>query len=275
MQSILPPVLEVHLAPASGADELWRGARLLADREPDISVRRDRSGDVILGANTCLRLRATMQALKQDGEIRAARRCRPAAPARIDHTVKRQRSGGGDFARVMIDVSPAADTDGGFVNAAGQGVPAEFLPGVEAGIRRAAAESVADPVVGYRAVLSGGAYHDVDSSAASFEEAACTAFERACRQAGLIACEPLAHVEITMADRDKVPLFDDPAEPWQVLECPDGSVAVAVEVDVRRLIALEDLAARLGAALTARFSRYRPIDDGGNTFRPAMGARIA
>lgn len=80
----------------------------------------------------------------------------------------------------------------------GGAVPREFIPAVEAGVRRAAlAGSAAGfAVVDFQATLVDGAFHEKDSSALAFELAAAAAFREAAAQAGPVVLEPVMAVEV-------------------------------------------------------------------------------
>ncbi|MGE0668730.1 MAG: hypothetical protein AB7O49_19410 [Sphingomonadales bacterium] len=273
-QSPLPPVLEIRLS-ADPAGVLQREAFELISQQPDITARFGQSGHLILGASTHRRLMEAAMFLRREGEVGPALRYQLIAPSQVDYSLKRQHAGRGDFARVMLQLSPAADGRDDFENRVGREVPNELLTGVAGAIQRAAAEAFSDPVAGYRAVLTGGAYHDVDSSLAAFEEAAFTAFEKARAMSGLVRCEPMAHVEVDILSSATEEFANTLGEASVPADVSEGMVRLTSEVDGQRLIACEHVAQRLGATLTAHFSRYRPCEDGDDTFRPAMGARVA
>ena len=91
-----------------------------------------------------------------------------------------------------------------FVNASvGGAIPREYVPAVEAGVRRAAETSVIAgfALVDFEATLLDGAFHERDSSTLAFELAAVTAFRKAAELAGAQVLEPVMAVEvITPAD---------------------------------------------------------------------------
>ena len=98
----------------------------------------------------------------------------------IDYTHKKQTGGTGQFARVMITFEPG-EPGSGFVfenSIVGGAVPKEYIPGVEKGLK-----SIKDngllagfPLIDFKATLTDGKYHDVDSSVLAFEIAARAAF---------------------------------------------------------------------------------------------------
>ncbi|MBI3418840.1 MAG: elongation factor G, partial [Proteobacteria bacterium] len=80
----------------------------------------------------------------------------------------------------------------------GGSVPKEFIPGVEKGLEAAKETGVLAgfPVIDFKATLTDGAYHDVDSSALAFEIAARAAFREGMRAAGPVLLEPIMKVEV-------------------------------------------------------------------------------
>jgi elongation factor G len=120
--------------------------------------------------------------------------------AEIDYTHKKQSGGSGQFARVKIVFEPNEEgEDFAFESKiVGGNVPKEYIPGVEKGI-----QSVMDsgpvagfPMLGVKATLMDGAYHDVDSSVLAFEIAARAAFREGAQKAGAQLLEPIMKVEV-------------------------------------------------------------------------------
>ncbi len=213
------------------------------------------------------------------GEARVAWRKRLLGEARVDYTHKRQAGGSGEFARVILSIMPAAlDCKDCFSSRASRGgVPPEFLPAVEAGVMRAALAVERFPVIGFRAELLDGAYHDVDSSAAAFEIAAREAFRRACAKARVQTVEPVAAVEILIATRQADTLIDTLRRiggDWTLLE----PAAAIIAGDVRASGLLGCMAAidQFGGAAKVAFSHYvsSPAPEDGSC-NPPTGARRA
>jgi elongation factor G len=113
----------------------------------------------------------------------------------------KQTGGKGQFAHVVIDVEPTAGDGGGyeFVNKiVGGKVPREYIPSVDAGIQDAMQYGVLAgyPLVGIKASLIDGAYHDVDSSEMAFKIAGSMALKEAVRKADPVLLEPMMAVEV-------------------------------------------------------------------------------
>ena len=118
-----------------------------------------------------------------------------------DGKVIRQRSGVGVYAHVRVQVR-ALNRGQGMVFAwnAGSNIPAEFAPAVRQGIQDAmnAGGSVGLELMDVYASVEDGSYHDSDSTADAFREAAEKAATEAIRQAGSVILEALSLVTITV-----------------------------------------------------------------------------
>ena len=115
---------------------------------------------------------------------------------------KKQTGGSGQFAKVQLSFEPLDTAEGEvyeFENAVTGGrVPREYIPSVDAGIQDAMQFGVLAgyPMVGVKATLLDGAYHDVDSSEMAFKIAGSQAFKEGVRKANPIILEPLMAVEV-------------------------------------------------------------------------------
>lgn len=121
---------------------------------------------------------------------------------KVDFTHKKQTGGSGQFAKVQMAFEPLDTTDGAtyeFVNAVSGGrIPREYIPSVDAGIQAAMQFGILAgyPMVGVKATLLDGAYHDVDSSEMAFKIAGSQVFKEGARRATPIILEPLMAVEV-------------------------------------------------------------------------------
>jgi elongation factor G len=121
---------------------------------------------------------------------------------KVDYTHKKQTGGSGQFAKVLITLEPLpADSEGTyeFVNAVSGGrIPREYIPSVDAGIQSAMELGILAgfPMVGVKATLLDGQYHDVDSSEMAFKIAGSMVFKEAARKANPVLLEPVMAVEV-------------------------------------------------------------------------------
>jgi elongation factor G len=126
--------------------------------------------------------------------------------AEIDYVHKKQSGGSGQYARIKLIFEPKefSDEEGSmdfeFVSdIKGGSVPKEYIPGVQKGIESVLGQGVIAgfPVLGMKATLVDGAYHDVDSSVMAFEIAGRAATREGLRKAKARLMEPLMQVDIT------------------------------------------------------------------------------
>ena len=125
--------------------------------------------------------------------------------AEIDYTHKRRIGAGGEFARVRLVLEPVSYKDGvSFMGVRARGILSEdYIAAVERGVKEALAAGVLAgfPVIGVRALLVDGAFHESDSSPLAFEIAARAATKEALRQGGPVLLEPTMRTEIVTPEQ--------------------------------------------------------------------------
>ena len=96
----------------------------------------------------------------------------------------------------------AVDVDSKYATVVGGSIPKEYIPAVGEGIEEAAQSGILGgfPVLGVKATVYDGSYHDVDSSEMAFHIAGSMAFKEAMQKAGAILLEPIMRVEVTMPE---------------------------------------------------------------------------
>ncbi|MBE5750964.1 MAG: elongation factor G [Clostridiales bacterium] len=113
---------------------------------------------------------------------------------------KKQSGGHGQYGHVKIRFSPA-DEDFVFEEeVVGGAVPKNYFPAVEKGLRECMENGplAGYPVVGVKAVLYDGSYHDVDSNELSFKMAAAIAFKEGLKKATPVLLEPIHRLKIAV-----------------------------------------------------------------------------
>jgi elongation factor G len=205
------PVIEMAIEPKTKGDQERMAVALqkLTAEDPSFRVMTDQeSGQTIIKGMGELHLDIKVDILKRTHKVevnvgapQVAYRETITRQAKVDYTHKKQTGGSGQFARVILDVSPN-EKGAGFLfesKVVGGTVPKEFIPGVEKGLNSVMTSGnlAGFPVVDVKVALVDGAYHEVDSSAIAFEIAGRMALREALNKAGSILLEPIMKVEVT------------------------------------------------------------------------------
>ncbi|MBO5754494.1 MAG: elongation factor G [Clostridia bacterium] len=126
---------------------------------------------------------------------------RKSAPAEGKH--KKQSGGSGQYGHVRMTFSPGEEDGLTFTESVfGGEVPKNFFPAVQKGIEEAMQKGVLAgyPMVGLKANLEGGSYHDVDSNEISFKLAAILAFKDGIPKASPVLLEPVGALSVHTPD---------------------------------------------------------------------------
>jgi len=115
---------------------------------------------------------------------------------------KKQSGGAGQYGDVHVRFEPTHEEFIFTEEIFGGSVPRNFIPAVEKGLRDCLDKGVLAgcKVVGVKATLYDGSYHDVDSNEMAFKIAATLAFKKGIQEAKPILLEPIAKVEISIPD---------------------------------------------------------------------------
>jgi elongation factor G len=210
------PVIKVAVEPKTKADQQKMSEALirLAAEDPSFRFSRDEeTGQTVIEGMGELHLEIIVDRMKREFNVE----CNVGAPqvsyreaitqaAEVDYTHKKQSGGSGQYARVKIQFEPKnfSDEEGSMdfefeSDIKGGNVPREYVPGVQKGIESVLGTGVVAgfPVLGMKARLVDGAYHDVDSSVMAFEIAARAATREGLKKAKARLMEPLMQVDIT------------------------------------------------------------------------------
>jgi elongation factor G len=204
------PVIDVAIEPRTQADQqnLSKALQAMLREDPSLRLRHDAdSGQTILSGMGELQLEVSIEKLRARhgvdvsvGRPQVAYRETLAIESEVTHVHKKQSGGPGQFAGVTLRLRPLARGDGfRFVNeSVGGAIPREFVPAIEAGIRRAAQVGVVAgfPTVDFEATVLDGSAHERDSSSLAFELAAAAAFREAAAKAKPLLLEPVMAVEV-------------------------------------------------------------------------------
>ncbi|WP_062076930.1 elongation factor G [Demequina globuliformis] len=207
------PVIDVAIEPKTKGDQekLSTAIQKLAEEDPTFRVRLDEeTGQTVIGGMGELHLDILVDRMRREFKVDANvgkpqvayRETIRKTIDKYDYTHKKQTGGSGQFAKVQIALEPLPDDSEvqyEFVNAVTGGrVPREYIPSVDAGIQASMELGIQAgyPVVGIKATLLDGQYHDVDSSEMAFKIAGSMAFKEAARLAKPVLLEPMFAVEV-------------------------------------------------------------------------------
>jgi elongation factor G len=207
------PVIEVAIEPKTKSDQEKLGIAIqkLAEEDPTFRVKLDHdTGQTIIAGMGELHLDILVDRMKREFKVEANvgkpqvayRETIRAKVEKVEYTHKKQTGGSGQFAKVLISLEPLpaeSEVTYEFVNGVTGGrVPREYIPSVDAGIQSAMELGILAgfPMVGVRATLLDGQYHEVDSSEMAFKIAGSMVFKEAARKAKPVLLEPVMAVEV-------------------------------------------------------------------------------
>jgi len=206
------PTLSVAIEPQTKADLDKMGAALqrMLEEEPSARVERSATGEQLLVATGEAHISVIGERLKRKFGAAIVTRT-PRVPyretirgaAKVEGKYKKQTGGHGMFGHVWLEIEP---NPGGGVEFAekivGGSVPKGFFPGIEKGIREAAAEGVIAgyPLSDFKATLVDGSFHTVDSNELSFKIAASMALKKGVQECRPGLLEPIMAVEVRVPE---------------------------------------------------------------------------
>lgn len=114
---------------------------------------------------------------------------------------KKQSGGHGQYGHCKVRFEPCEDDFVFGDEVVGGAVPKQYIPAVEKGLRECLSKGVLAeyPVIGVKAVLYDGSYHDVDSSEMAFKSAAALAFKEGIKNAKPVLLEPIVKLKVAVA----------------------------------------------------------------------------
>ena len=254
------PVIHVAVEPKSKADQekMSTAIQKLAEEDPTFTVELDpETGQTVLGGMGELHLDILVERMKREFKVDAnvgkpmvAYRETIRKPVeKLEYTHKKQTGGSGQFARVIIALEPmeaSSEVDYEFVDkVTGGRIPREYIPSVDHGIKAAMDTGVLAgyPVVGVRATLLDGAYHDVDSSEMAFKIAGTMAMREASKKAKPVLLEPVMEVEVRTPEEYMGDVIGDLNSRRGQIQSMDEQHGVRV---VRSLVPLSEMFGYIG-----------------------------
>ena len=206
------PVISIAVEPRSQPDQEKMGVALgkLAAEDPSFRVETDEeTGQTIISGMGELHLDIIIDRMRREfsvdcnvGKPQVAYREKISSMVEIDHKFAKQSGGRGQYGHVVIRFEPAQseDDDGlEFVNEiAGGSIPREFIPAIEKGIAEQMQNGILAgyPLLGLKATLFDGSFHDVDSNEMAFKIAASQATKLLGQKGDPVLMEPMMKVEV-------------------------------------------------------------------------------
>ncbi|WP_454085487.1 elongation factor G [Georgenia sp. Marseille-Q6866] len=207
------PVIHVAVEPKTKSDQEKLGTAIqkLAEEDPTFTVRLDdETGQTVIGGMGELHLDVLVDRMRREFKVEANvgkpqvayRETIRRKAEKVDYTHKKQTGGSGQFAKVQVTFEPLDTAEGElyeFENkVTGGRIPREYIPSVDAGIQDSMQNGVLAgyPMVGVKAILLDGGYHEVDSSEMAFKIAGSMVFKEGVRKADPVLLEPVMDVEV-------------------------------------------------------------------------------
>jgi elongation factor G len=254
------PVISVAIEPKTKADQEKLGLAIqkLSEEDPTFRVEHDHeTGQTVISGMGELHLDILVDRMRREFKVEANvgkpqvayRETLKRVVEKYDYTHKKQTGGSGQFAKIQIRLEPmevVGDKTYEFVNAVTGGrVPREYVPSIDAGIQDSmqVGTLAGYPVVGVKATLLDGAYHDVDSSEMAFKIAGSIAYKEAARLAQPTLLEPLMAVEVRSPEEYMGDVIGDLNSRRGQIQSMDDASGVKV---IRALVPLSEMFGYVG-----------------------------
>jgi len=206
------PVIDLAVEPKSKADQEKMGIALgkLAQEDPSFRVKtNEETGQTIISGMGELHLEVLVERMRREfnveanvGKPQVAYREAIRNKCEIEGKFVRQSGGRGQYGHCWIRFEPGENASAEkleFVNEiVGGVVPKEYIPAIQKGIEEQMKNGVLAgyPLLGLKASVYDGSYHDVDSSEMAFKIAASMATKQLAQKGGAVLLEPIMKVEV-------------------------------------------------------------------------------
>lgn len=207
------PVIDIAIEPKTkaGQDKMGEALAKLAEEDPTFRVSTNKeTGQTVIAGMGELHLEIIVDRLLREFKVEANVGAPQVAykegftkSVEVDSKYAKQSGGRGQYGHCKVRFEPM-DANGEktfeFVSAVvGGAIPKEYIPAVGAGIEEASKAGILAgfPVLGVKATVYDGSYHEVDSSEMAFKIAGSMAFKDAMHKANPVILEPIMRVEVT------------------------------------------------------------------------------
>ncbi|WP_038070396.1 elongation factor G [Thermus scotoductus] len=269
------PNVPVAIRPKGRTDEakLGEALRKLLEEDPSLKLeRQEETGEFLLWGHGELHLTTAKERLADYGvevefsvpKVPYRETIRKVAEGQGKY--KKQTGGHGQYGDVWLRLEPAPEYSFEW-RITGGVIPSKYQEAIEEGILEAAKKGVLAgyPVMGFKAIVYNGSYHEVDSSDLAFQIAASMAFKKVMELASPVLLEPIYQIKV-IAPQERVGdiLSDLQARRGRILgmEQEGALAAVRAEVPLAEVLeyykALPSLTGGAGA-YTLEFSHYAEV----------------
>jgi len=276
------PVISVAIEPKTKGDQekLSTAIQRLSDEDPTFQVTLNaETGQTEIAGMGELHLDILVDRMRREFKVEANvgkpqvayRETIRRKVEKVEYTHKKQTGGSGQFAKVQVTFEPL-DSESGemyeFVNAVTGGrIPREYIPSVDAGIQDAMGTGVLAgyPLVGIKATLEDGAYHEVDSSEMAFKIAGSMVLKEGVRRADPALLEPIMDVEVRTPEEYMGDVIGDLNSRRGQIQSMEDATGIKV---VRALVPLSEMFGYIGdlrsrtqgrAVYSMQFSNYAEV----------------
>ena len=210
------PVIDIAIEPKTkaGQDKMGEALAKLAEEDPTFRAYTNKeTGQTIIAGMGELHLEIIVDRLLREFNVEANVGAPQVAyketftkAVDVDSKYAKQSGGRGQYGHCKVHFEPmdanAEETFKFESTVVGGAIPKEYIPAVGAGIEEAAKSGILAgfPVLGVKATVYDGSYHEVDSNEMAFKIAGSMAFKEAMQKAGAILLEPIMKVEVTMPE---------------------------------------------------------------------------
>jgi len=254
------PVIDVAIEPKTKGDQekLSVAIQKLAEEDPTFRVKLDEeTGQTVIGGMGELHLDILVDRMRREFKVEANvgkpqvayRETIRRKVEKVEYVHKKQTGGSGQYAKVQVTFEPLDAAEGElyeFENAVTGGrIPREYIPSVDAGIQSAMQLGVLAgfPLVGVKATLIDGAYHEVDSSEMAFKIAGSMVLKEAVRKADPVLLEPVMAVEVRTPEDYMGDVIGDLNSRRGMIQSMEDATGVKV---IRALVPLSEMFGYVG-----------------------------
>ena len=238
------PVIKIAVSPLSrnDADKLGKALARFRKEDPTFRVSTDQeTNEILVEGMGELHLEVYMERIRREykvnvlvGAPKVSYREAPTLPVPFDYKHKKQTGGSGQYAHIVGRFEPLAeDVPEPFVfeeEVVGGRVPKQYIPSVQKGFQDCLLKGpvAGYPVIGLKAVLSDGSYHEVDSSDRAFQTCAQGCFRETFLKTRPVLLEPIMKFDIEVPEQFQGPVTGDVVSRRGIIMATDNREGLAM-----------------------------------------------